>query len=54
MGEFGLMDGMAPDAKISFFDIGQLSILFFCNPLCFFYGLRSPLLMMFLVVFIQA
>ena len=22
MGEFGQMDGMAPDAKISFFDIG--------------------------------
>ena len=23
MGEFGDMDGMAPDAKISFFDIGR-------------------------------
>ena len=26
MGEFGDMDGMAPDAKISFFDIGGLRV----------------------------
>ena len=24
MGDFGEMDGMAPDAKISFFDIGKI------------------------------
>ena len=29
MGDFGEMDGMAPDAKISFFDIGMILLPLF-------------------------
>ena len=43
MGDFGEMDGMAPDAKISFFDIGKTQDYFYSPSsrlLCSLFGLR--------------